>query len=117
MLVICTVHAGGQLMRPLAEKTEDVAAFISNCDAKSIRMEALEMLSQNLTVQSYGRCMHNADAGGSKADTLMRYRFSLAFENSEVRTMGRALATVMQWSTCHFHHIMEQPHCFLCAVS
>jgi glycoprotein 3-alpha-L-fucosyltransferase len=46
-------------------------------------LHALEML-ENLDVEidSYGGCHHNRDGKVDKVDTLKRYRFSLAFENS-----------------------------------
>jgi glycoprotein 3-alpha-L-fucosyltransferase len=39
---------------------------------------------ENLDVEidSYGGCHHNRDGKVDKVDTLKRYRFSLAFENS-----------------------------------
>lgn len=75
-------------MRPLSEKRADIAAFISNCGAKSIRLEALEMLNKTLNVDSFGRCMHNADTSERKIHALLRYKFSLAFENSQVHSHG-----------------------------
>lgn len=71
-------------MKPLAPKEEDVAAFIPNCGAKSFRLQALEALSANFSVHSYGRCMRNKDTSEPKPDVLQRYRFTLAFENSQV---------------------------------
>ncbi len=71
-------------MRPLAEKQANIAAFISNCGAKSVRLQALEMLNTSVAIDSYGRCMHNKETAESKLETLMRYKFSLAFENSQV---------------------------------
>lgn len=69
---------------PSANKSGEVAAFISNCAAKSFRLEALEELSKGLGVHSYGRCMNNAHATASKSETLIQYKFTLAFENSQV---------------------------------
>ncbi|BDA42419.1 Putative fucosyltransferase-like protein [Coccomyxa sp. Obi] len=71
------------VMKPLVPKQEDVAAFISNCGAKSFRLQALEALSANFSVHSYGRCMRNRDTSEPKPDVLQRYRFTLAFENSQ----------------------------------
>ncbi len=73
-------------MKPLVPKEADVVAFISNCGAKSFRLQALEALSANFTVHSYGRCLHNVDTRDPKADVLRRYKFTLAFENSQVMT-------------------------------
>ncbi len=81
---LCVRAAEYMVMKPLAPKQEDVAAFISNCGAKSFRLQALEALSANFTVHSYGRCMHNKDTIEPKPDVLQRYRFTLAFENSQV---------------------------------
>lgn len=72
------------VMKPLAPKQADVAAFISNCGARSFRLQGLEALSANLTVHSYGRCLRNMDTKEAKADVLQRYKFTLAFENSQV---------------------------------
>ena len=73
-------------MAPAKEKNADAAAFISNCNAQSFRLDALRQLSMALGVHSYGACERNADTGEvSKEDTLPYYHFTLAFENSQVR--------------------------------
>ncbi|KAL6646009.1 hypothetical protein ACP70R_017617 [Stipagrostis hirtigluma subsp. patula] len=73
------------MMAPVPPKTELAlaAAFISNCGARNFRLQALEML-ENLDVQidSYGSCHRNRDGKVDKVETLKRYKFSLAFENS-----------------------------------
>ncbi|OAY73761.1 Glycoprotein 3-alpha-L-fucosyltransferase A [Ananas comosus] len=64
------------IMAPMHPKTEDAlaAAFISNCGARNFRLQALEMLEKlNIKIDSYGI---------DKLQTLRRYKFSLAFENS-----------------------------------
>ncbi|XP_022149271.1 glycoprotein 3-alpha-L-fucosyltransferase A isoform X2 [Momordica charantia] len=74
------------IMAPVTAKSESAlaAAFISNCGARNFRLEALEALEKlNVTIHSYGACHRNRD--GSRVDkvkTLKRYKFSLAFENS-----------------------------------
>jgi hypothetical protein len=90
-------------MRPLAEKGADIAAFISNCGAKSFRLKALEMLSNNLTVDSYGRCFNNKATSDPKTDVLTRYKFSLAFENSQV-------------PCCLAHAAMDNPDMHFCLL-
>ncbi|XP_074330289.1 glycoprotein 3-alpha-L-fucosyltransferase A-like isoform X1 [Apium graveolens] len=73
------------IMAPLQPKTENAlaAAFISNCVSRNFRLEALEGLKKaNITVDSYGACHGNRDGKVNKVDALKRYKFSLAFENS-----------------------------------
>ncbi|XP_063940015.1 glycoprotein 3-alpha-L-fucosyltransferase A isoform X2 [Daucus carota subsp. sativus] len=73
------------IMAPLQPKTENAlaAAFISNCVAHNLRLQALEGLkAANITVDSYGACYRTRDGDVNKVDTLKRYKFSLAFENS-----------------------------------
>ncbi|KAK6136906.1 hypothetical protein DH2020_029351 [Rehmannia glutinosa] len=65
------------LMAPVKPKTEKAlaAAFISNCGARNFRLQALIALENaNIKIDSYGGCHR----------TVMekRYKFSLAFENS-----------------------------------
>ncbi|GJN15973.1 hypothetical protein PR202_gb02922 [Eleusine coracana subsp. coracana] len=73
------------IMAPVPPKTEEAlaAAFISNCGARNFRLQALEML-ENLEVKidSYGSCHRNRDGKVDKVEALKRYKFSLAFENS-----------------------------------
>ncbi|KAF5745623.1 Fucosyltransferase 12 isoform 2 [Tripterygium wilfordii] len=73
------------IMAPVQPKTEKslAAAFISNCGARNFRLEALEALEKsNITIDSYGSCHRNRDGRVDKVQTLKRYKFSLAFENS-----------------------------------
>ena len=72
-------------MAPLREKRAEAVAFISNCGAQSFRLEAVQQLGQAVRVDSYGACEHNSDTdGATKEDVLPSYRFTLAFENSQV---------------------------------
>lgn len=73
------------IMAPVQPKTEDAiaAAFISNCGARNFRLQALDMLEKmGIKVGSYGSCHHNRGGNVNKVETLRRYKFSLAFENS-----------------------------------
>ncbi|XP_004294802.1 PREDICTED: glycoprotein 3-alpha-L-fucosyltransferase A [Fragaria vesca subsp. vesca] len=73
------------IMAPILPKTEKAlaAAFISNCGARNFRLQALEALEKtNITIDSYGGCHRNRDGKVDKVQTLKRYKFSLAFENS-----------------------------------
>ncbi|XP_077250067.1 glycoprotein 3-alpha-L-fucosyltransferase A-like [Tasmannia lanceolata] len=73
------------IMAPMQSKTEDslAAAFISNCGARNFRLQALDMLEKlNIKIDSYGRCHQNHNGRVDKLETLKRYKFSLAFENS-----------------------------------
>ncbi|KAL6522574.1 Alpha-(1,3)-fucosyltransferase 11 [Orobanche minor] len=73
------------IMAPLGPKTERAlaAAFISNCGARNFRLQALIALENaNITIDSYGGCHRTRDGRVDKVKTLKRYKFSLAFENS-----------------------------------
>ncbi|CAM8994145.1 hypothetical protein QQ045_006879 [Rhodiola kirilowii] len=73
------------IMAPVQPKTESAlaAAFISNCAARNFRLEALEALEKSkIKIDSYGGCHRNRDGKVDKVETLKRYKFSLAFENS-----------------------------------
>uniref|UniRef100_A0A0E0LVV1 Fucosyltransferase n=1 Tax=Oryza punctata TaxID=4537 RepID=A0A0E0LVV1_ORYPU len=73
------------IMAPVPPKTEEAlaAAFISNCGARNFRLQALEMLENlDVKIDSYGSCHRNHDGKVDKVETLKRYKFSLAFENS-----------------------------------
>ncbi|XP_050363273.1 glycoprotein 3-alpha-L-fucosyltransferase A-like [Argentina anserina] len=73
------------IMAPILPKTEKAlaAAFISNCGARNFRLQALEALMKtNIKIDSYGGCHRNRDGKVDKVQTLKRYKFSLAFENS-----------------------------------
>lgn len=73
------------IMASIQPKTEKAlaAAFISNCGAHNFRLQALEQLQKlNVPVDSYGGCHRNRDGRVDKVEALKRYKFSLAFENS-----------------------------------
>ncbi|KAI3753140.1 hypothetical protein L2E82_25185 [Cichorium intybus] len=73
------------IMAPVQPKTEKAlaAAFISNCAARNFRLQALEGLEKsNIKIDSYGGCHRNRDGNVNKVEALKRYKFSLAFENS-----------------------------------
>ncbi|XP_050210556.1 glycoprotein 3-alpha-L-fucosyltransferase A [Mercurialis annua] len=73
------------IMAPVQPKTEKAlaAAFISNCGARNFRLQALETLEKaNVPIDSYGACHRNRDGRVGKVEALKRYKFSLAFENS-----------------------------------
>lgn len=71
---------------PFSNKTKAAAVFISNCDAKNERLELVEaLIKAGFPVNSYGKCLHNANAGASRAakmQVLRKHLFTLAFENS-----------------------------------
>jgi len=78
-------------MAPPKEKTAEAVAFISNCGAQTFRLEAVQQLSMAVQVHSYGACENHANAAGaSKEDVLPFYRFTMAFENSQVRSLACA---------------------------
>ncbi|KAK8698927.1 hypothetical protein V6N13_115030 [Hibiscus sabdariffa] len=73
------------IMAPVMPKTEKAlaAAFISNCDARNFRLAALVGLEKaNIKIDSYGGCHRNRNGKVDKVEALKRYKFSLAFENS-----------------------------------
>ncbi|EXC17335.1 Glycoprotein 3-alpha-L-fucosyltransferase A [Morus notabilis] len=73
------------IMAPVQPKTEKAlaAAFISNCGARNFRLQGLEALEKaNIKIDSYGGCHRNRDGKVDKVQALKRYKFSLAFENS-----------------------------------
>nr|XP_043622801.1 glycoprotein 3-alpha-L-fucosyltransferase A [Erigeron canadensis] len=73
------------IMAPVQPKTEKAlaAAFISNCAARNFRLQALEGLEKsNIKIDSYGGCHRNRNGNVNKVEALKRYKFSLAFENS-----------------------------------
>ncbi|XP_038997281.1 glycoprotein 3-alpha-L-fucosyltransferase A-like [Hibiscus syriacus] len=73
------------IMAPVMPKTEKAhaAAFISNCGARNFRLEALVGLEKaNIKIDSYGSCHRNRNGNVDKVEALKRYKFSLAFENS-----------------------------------
>ncbi|PWA44237.1 Glycosyl transferase, family 10 [Artemisia annua] len=74
------------IMAPVQPKTEKAlaAAFISNCAARNFRLQALEGLEKaDVKIDSYGGCHRNRDGNVNKVEALKRYKFSLAFENSD----------------------------------
>src|SRR5262249_26803074 len=80
------------LRQPVQEKTADAPAvlFISNASPRSGRTEYLTELMQYMPIHSCGRwCPNRAlpeDRGrDSKRETIARYKFTLAFENSLAR--------------------------------
>ncbi|CAN8302947.1 unnamed protein product [Cochlearia groenlandica] len=73
------------IMAPVLPKTEKAiaAAFISNCGARNFRLQALEALMKTkVKIDSYGGCHRNRDGKVDKVEALKRYKFSLAFENT-----------------------------------
>ncbi|ORX50251.1 hypothetical protein BCR32DRAFT_250148 [Anaeromyces robustus] len=83
---------------PLKEKGKDgrgiAAVFISNCSARNSRLEFLKELMKYAKIDSYGMCLNNKDiyeedqgdsAWNSKMNTIRKYKFTLAFENSDDR--------------------------------
>ncbi|XP_018451888.1 putative fucosyltransferase-like protein isoform X4 [Raphanus sativus] len=73
------------IMAPVQPKTEKAtaAAFISNCGAPNFRLKALEALMKSrIKIDSYGGCHRNRDGEVDKVEALKRYKFSLAFENT-----------------------------------
>ncbi|KAG4104337.1 hypothetical protein H8356DRAFT_1638558 [Neocallimastix lanati (nom. inval.)] len=83
---------------PLKEKGKDgrglAAVFISNCNAANKRLEFLNELMKYTKIDSFGLCAHNKDpyaededngSWGTKMNTIRKYKFTLAFENSNDR--------------------------------
>ncbi|CAI0557294.1 unnamed protein product [Linum tenue] len=73
------------IMAPPEPKTEKAlaAAFISNCGARNFRLQVLDALEKlKIPIDSYGACHRNRDGRVNKVEALKRYKFSLAFENS-----------------------------------
>lgn len=72
--------------RPKAQRALG-AAFISNCGAHNDRLVIMRTLQQEgVPIDSYGVCDQNKPGGRglNKVDALRDYKFSLAFENSNV---------------------------------
>ncbi|KAG6509069.1 hypothetical protein ZIOFF_034460 [Zingiber officinale] len=72
-------YAEYEIMAPVLPKTEEALAdaFVSNCGARNFRLQALEMQEELLN------CFLCAYLDAvNKVETLKRYKFSLAFENS-----------------------------------
>jgi hypothetical protein len=79
----------GQLRRPAVEKTEPAVAviFASNTRERSGRSEYILELMRHMRVDCYGKWNANRVLGDdrgreTKLDTIARYKFTLAFENS-----------------------------------
>jgi hypothetical protein len=79
----------GQLRRPAVPKTEDAVAviFASNTRERSGRSRYITELMKHIRVDRYGKWKPNRfiedDTGReTKLDTIARYKFTLAFENS-----------------------------------
>lgn len=73
---------------PLTEREPALAVYIASSSVdRSGRTDYVRELMRHMEVDSYGRCLNNRslpdDRGrATKLDTLARYRFTLAFENS-----------------------------------
>ncbi len=79
----------GQLRRPPVAKTEEATAviFASNTRERSGRSEYILALMRHIRVDRYGkwnanRVLENDRGRETKLDTIARYKFTLAFENS-----------------------------------
>jgi len=83
---------------PTKEKGKDgrglAAAFISNCFARNERLEYLRELMKYTKIDSFGMCEHNKEvyeedddqtSWNTKMNTIRKYKFTLAFENSNDR--------------------------------
>lgn len=83
---------------PTKEKGKDgrglAAVFISNCLAKNDRLEYLKELIKYSKIDSYGMCENNKEpydedydksSWNLKMNTIKKYKFTLAFENSNDR--------------------------------
>ncbi|ORX51816.1 hypothetical protein BCR36DRAFT_582853 [Piromyces finnis] len=83
---------------PTKEKGKDgrglAAVFISNCNAVNERLEFLKQLMEYTKIDSFGMCAHNKevydedsdrDSWQTKMNTISKYKFTLAFENSNDR--------------------------------
>ena len=96
-----------------------VAMFISNCGASNGRLEYIrELMSYGITVDSFGRCMHNKDTitnGGNyndvKGETIARYKFTIAMENSNTKDyVTEKLYTPLSWGTVPIHMGLTNIH-------
>mmetsp|Transcript_15608 Transcript_15608/g.25858 ORF Transcript_15608/g.25858 Transcript_15608/m.25858 type:complete len:520 (+) Transcript_15608:107-1666(+) len=84
---------GYNIFEPISEKTDEAlaAAFISNCGASNGRLQWLKGLMENgVKIHSYGACLRNKQEPPSnkwrfnaKVDLARKYRFTIAFENSD----------------------------------
>ena len=96
-----------------------VAMFVSNCGASNNRLEYVrELMANGITVDSFGRCMHNADATVSssnyndvKGETIARYKFTIAMENSNTKDyVTEKLYTPLSWGTVPIHMGLANIH-------
>ncbi len=68
-----------------ANKTGQVAWFVSNCEARNNRLDYAKNLSQHITVDIYGKCgTKKCPRSDDNCFRLLdrKYKFYLAFENS-----------------------------------
>lgn len=83
-------------MQPAAPKTARamVIAAISNCNSANNRLDILQKLIEyGVSIDSIGKCVHNVDFAPDKIsdrqkakfELLRPYKFTFAFENSNVR--------------------------------
>ncbi|KAJ6368532.1 hypothetical protein OIU78_001008 [Salix suchowensis] len=61
--------------------TTSLSSDVPLC-AHNFRLQALNVLEKFIKIGSYGSCHQNHDGKVDKVETLKRYKFSLAFENS-----------------------------------
>lgn len=96
-----------------------VAMFVSNCEAKNNRLEYVkELMDNGITVDSYGHCMHNADAkvhsenyNEVKGRTIQHYKFTIAMENSNTKDyVTEKLFTPLDWGTVPIHMGVANVH-------
>jgi hypothetical protein len=91
-----TLYAGAgmpaDLATPVKPKTAEALAvyMASNRSDRSGRTEYVREMMRHMLIDSYGRCLQNRtlpdDRGRqTKLDTIARYKFTLAFENSITR--------------------------------
>lgn len=75
--------------RLLAKKSNAIAWLVSNCHARNNRLEYARELSKHIPVHIYGKCgEYSCDKRNQSACLSMineRYKFYLAFENSNCR--------------------------------
>ena len=96
-----------------------VAMFVSNCGAANNRLEYVrELMANGITVDSFGRCMHNAEPSVSssnyndvKGETIARYKFTIAMENSNTKDyVTEKLYTPLSWGTVPIHMGLANIH-------
>lgn len=69
-----------------------VSLFISNCGPRYRLNYLKELMKYNVTVHSFGKCLHNMDvvnvtgsSKSSKGEVIKKYKFYFCFENSEYK--------------------------------